>query len=213
MTHIELINAVLRRLRESEVVTPSENSYAKLIGDFVNETKREVEDSWNWNVNMTTIQINTEDGVARYEVTDSGNRYVVINIQDETNNGTLSRETHQAMTNNLLFNPAYGYPSSYDFNDKTSSGDTYVDLYPIPNGVYTINFNMYVPQPNFSTGNELLEVPSWPVILGAYAKAIAERGEDQGRTHGEVTKAYTDALSDAIALDNANTLGEDIWYV
>ncbi|RKZ67680.1 MAG: hypothetical protein DRQ48_09485, partial [Gammaproteobacteria bacterium] len=85
MTHIELINAVLRRLRESEVVTPSENSYAKLIGDFVNETKREVEDSWNWNVNMTTIQINTEDGVARYEVTDSGNRYVVINIQDETN--------------------------------------------------------------------------------------------------------------------------------
>ena len=43
MTYIELVNSVLRRLRESETTTVqgtgNSNSYARLIGDFVNEPK------------------------------------------------------------------------------------------------------------------------------------------------------------------------------
>jgi hypothetical protein len=43
MTYLELVNAVLRRLRESEVDTVqgvgNTNSYPRLIGDFINEAK------------------------------------------------------------------------------------------------------------------------------------------------------------------------------
>lgn len=213
MTYIELINAVLRRLRESEVTTPSQTKYSALVGDLINEAKREVEDAWNWNTTMTTIQVETEAGLPRYELTGSGDRYVVIDVYDEDNKHFLTRQIHKRMTQLLLENPQSSYPMYYDFNDKTVDGDTYVDIYPIPDSAYLINFNLYRSQPDFSTGNETLEVPHWPVILGAYSKAIAERGEDQGNTGGEAQRAYMSALSDAIALDNANTLGEDTWYV
>ena len=36
MTYLQLDNSVLRRLREDEVTTVGQNSYSKLIGEFVN---------------------------------------------------------------------------------------------------------------------------------------------------------------------------------
>ena len=43
-TWLELTNAVLTRLREPTVTTVSSTTYTSLIGAFVNEVKREVED-------------------------------------------------------------------------------------------------------------------------------------------------------------------------
>jgi predicted N-acetyltransferase YhbS len=52
MTYLELVNKVLRRLRESEVSTVqgvgNANQYARLIGDFINEAKSQVEVAWDW---------------------------------------------------------------------------------------------------------------------------------------------------------------------
>ena len=52
MTYLELGNKEMRRLRESEVDTVqgtgNSNSYARLIGDFVNEAKSQVEVAWDW---------------------------------------------------------------------------------------------------------------------------------------------------------------------
>jgi hypothetical protein len=42
-TRLQLVNAVLRRLREPEVDSVDENSYSKLIGDIVNDAKKLVE--------------------------------------------------------------------------------------------------------------------------------------------------------------------------
>ena len=43
MTYLDLVNNVLRRLREDEVSSVSESSYSKLVGDFVNDAKQFVE--------------------------------------------------------------------------------------------------------------------------------------------------------------------------
>ena len=40
MTYLQLVNSVLRRLRENEVDTVPETSYSVLIGDFVNDAKQ-----------------------------------------------------------------------------------------------------------------------------------------------------------------------------
>ena len=40
MTYLQLVNSVLRRLRENEVDTVAETSYSALIGDFVNDAKQ-----------------------------------------------------------------------------------------------------------------------------------------------------------------------------
>lgn len=214
MNGTEAVNAVLRRLRESEVSAANSNSYSKLILDFVNEAKREVEDAWNWNTLLTTIQVSTVDGSSRYELTNSGVRYRTHSVYNQTDTHYLVRKTHTEMTDLILGNPHRGSPLYYDFNDTNPlTGDIYVDIYPEPDAVYLINFNFYLPNADFTTGNEVLQVPTMPVVLGAYAKAIAERGEDQGRTHGEVMSAYSQALGDAIAIDNSNQLGMDTWHV
>ncbi len=48
MTYLEAINKVLRRLREDEVASPNTSAYSKLIGEFVNDANRLVEDAWDW---------------------------------------------------------------------------------------------------------------------------------------------------------------------
>ena len=40
MTYLQLVNSVLRRLRENEVDSVNQNNYSKLIGEFVNDAKR-----------------------------------------------------------------------------------------------------------------------------------------------------------------------------
>jgi len=57
MTYLELVNNVLRRLRETEVTSVQSTSYSKLIGDIVNDAKRLVEDSWDWKVLNTATFI------------------------------------------------------------------------------------------------------------------------------------------------------------
>jgi hypothetical protein len=42
MTYLQLVNSVLRRMRENEVTSfeNSTDSYVKLIGEFVNDARR-----------------------------------------------------------------------------------------------------------------------------------------------------------------------------
>jgi hypothetical protein len=104
-----------------------------------------------------------------------------------------------------------GDPLYYSFNGVSSDGDTLVDVYPIPNGVYSLRFNMVAPQAALSESADRLLVPSEPVILGAYARAIIERGEDGGLSSSEASALASNSLSDAIALDANHFPSELIW--
>ena len=48
MTYLELINDVLVRLREPTVSTNLETTYSTLLGKFVNDAKRQIEDAFAW---------------------------------------------------------------------------------------------------------------------------------------------------------------------
>lgn len=212
-TYLQTVNQVLRRLRESEVAQVSANDYSSLIGELVNESKREVEDAWNWNVLRTTVQVNTVAGTSRYALTTAGNRFRDLGCYNSTNNAWLTKRPHNWMTEQLLSDTSQGQPDSYDFNDQDVSGDPYVDLWKIPDAVYVLNFNLIIPQDDLSSDATSIEVPHWPVVLSAYAKAIAERGEDSGRTHGEVFMSAQKALSDAIAYDVSKDVSTSMdWY-
>jgi len=216
MTYIQLVNAVLRRLREDEVVTVSESAYSKLIGDFVNDAKREVEDAWNWIQLRSTIQINTTANTYRYTLTGSGDRSRVLQVLNDTQNYEMSRVSYKYMNKLfLLADLQYGSPYYWDINGN-SSGDYNVDIYPVPNSSEDINFNMVIPQDDFTAGTDddvSITVPSKPVILGAYAKAIEDRGEDGGTSLTRAQQQYDLALGDAIAIDSMNYPQELVWEV
>ncbi len=59
MTFLELVNDVLIRLREPTVTTVTLNSYSTLIGRFVNDAKRQIEDAFSWNVLGQTVTVST----------------------------------------------------------------------------------------------------------------------------------------------------------
>jgi hypothetical protein len=216
-TYTQLINAVLRRLRESEVAAPTTTTYATLIGDFVNQTKREVEDAWKWHSLRQTIAVTTAASTNGYSITGAGKRFRFIDQKrrayDATNFGYVNPGAAQVLKKNLLTDTSTGLPMNYYIEGIDSSGDPKVYFYSLPDGVYTINFDLVVPQADLSAGTDVLTVDEWPVILGAYAKALAERGEDNGKTHGEALNQYGFALSDAIAMDAALGHDEDEWMV
>ena len=62
--HLDLINNVLRRLREDQVVTVNGTDYSSLIGDLVNDAKKVVENSFDWTALRDAITISTASGTS-----------------------------------------------------------------------------------------------------------------------------------------------------
>lgn len=204
-------------MREGSVSGPNDTEYSLLVGEFVNESKREVEDAYKWNALRSTVAVVTEDGTSSYSITGAGKRFKLQDpthsVYNATSKSRVYKQNSQWMKERILGNVDTGQPVYYYLEGIDGNGDPKVYFYSTPDGIYTINFELVIPQDDFSTGIEELSVPEWPVILGAYAKAIAERGEDNGRTSGEAMNSFITALSDAIAIDQALSTGEDEWFV
>ena len=213
MTLLQIVNGVLRRMREDVVTTYNETAYSTLIEDFVNEAKREVEDAWEWTKLRQTIQITTASGTFRYVLTGAGDRYRIKQVFNDTEDASLIRGTYKQMNRWLNQNSqTNGIPNYFDINGQ-SGGDPQVDLYPKPGGIYVLNFNMVIPQADLATAATELTVPDYPVLLLAHAKAISERGDDGSTQYAEVMGNAYKALGDAIAIDAANVPSEMVWYV
>jgi hypothetical protein len=212
MNYIQLVNDVLIRLREPEASSVSDNAYVKLIARFVNDSKRVVEDSYNWNALSDTLSADTTADLFNYVLTGSGQRFRVLDVINDTQNTFLELASSKWMDQQfLLTTPQKGSPAYYNFNGTNVNGDTQVDLYPIPNGVYNIRFNIIKPQVPLAVNADVLLVPDEPVILGALARAQAERGEDGGVQAGETYQLMRQSLADAIALESGRYLEEQEW--
>lgn len=210
MTYIEIINKVLIRLRENQVTDLSQ-SYSALIGEFVNEAKREVENAWTWVQLRSTIQITTEASSLRYTLTGSGNRSKILYVINDSDNFEMQLANSKWMTLQLTAATTQNAsPVYYDVNGY-SDGDFNVDLYPIPEKAYNINFNMVIPQEDLKEVDDVVIVPFQPIILSAYAKAISERGEDSGIAYRDALVNAEKSLSDAISNDASYVPSELIW--
>jgi len=212
MNYIQLVNDVLIRLREPEASSVSDNAYVKLIARFVNDSKRVVEDSYNWNALSDTLSATTTADVFNYVLVGSGQRFRVIDVINDTQNAFVELASTKWMDQQFLMTtPQKGSPAYYNFNGTNSNGDTQVDLYPIPNGAYNLRFNIIKPQVPLAVNADTLLVPEEPVILGALARAQAERGEDGGVQAGETYQLMKQSLADAIALESGRYLEEQEW--
>ena len=202
MTYLELVNDVLVRLRESTVSTVSETSYSTLIGKFVNDAKRQIEDSFAWNVLGTTITVTTTASTSAYSLTGAGQKFQVMDVINTTSNVGLTNISFVDMNRKLNFTPlANQIPTEFAFDGVDGSYDTKVNLYPIPDGVYTIKFALTVPQATLASDATVVLVPDVLVVQNAYSRALVERGEDGGLSSSEAYLLYKSMLSDYIALE------------
>lgn len=210
--YLQLTNSVLRRLREPEATSVNDNEYVKLIATYINDSKRQVEDAYNWNALSETLSAVTAPDLFNYVLNGSGQRFRLIDIINDSSNMIMQNRTTRWMDQNFLVNdPPKGPPMYYNFNGTNSNGDTQVDFYPIPDGIYNIRFNIIKPQTELVADADVLLVPHEPVIYGAYARAIAERGEDAGIQGNEAYALYLQSLTDAIALESGRYIEEGEW--
>jgi hypothetical protein len=213
MTYLDLVNNVLRRLRETEVSSVQSNSYSKLIGDLVNDAKDLVETSWDWSALRTTLTITTTADVFNYSLTGSQNNIKELNVLNDTSNLIMQYQTNNWFDSQfLLGNPVSGAPMYYTYNGVDTNGDTLIDVYPKPDGVYSLRFNCALRNGDLSADTDTIKIPSMPVVHLAVAFASRERGETGGTSSAEYFSMANKYLSDAIAMDAARHPEETIFY-
>lgn len=211
MTYLQIVNAVLARLRESSVPTVGATPYSKLIGKFVNDAKMKVENAWNWDALSQTLSLTTSAGVSTYTLVGSGLRPKGISVNDTTNKHTLSNAPIKWILDQQQLTTVQNGPSSHYAWKGSAGGDTRVELFPTPNGVYTLKFNLYIPQATLSADATEVTVSGDLVELAAYARALSERGEDGGTMSGDAYAVFNNLMADEIALESSRFIETSVW--
>jgi hypothetical protein len=204
MTYLQLINAVLVRLREEEINAIGSDPYITMIGALVNDAKAQVEEAFNWQALRTEETITTSASDNTYSLTDWGQRVAIEQIHDTTNEAIIRPATIRWIRDQDLYaTPAEQAPTKWAIDGLDSNGDAQLRLYPTPDAAYTVKVYGWKKQADLAEANDVLLVPPRPVIYLAVALAARERGEVGGQTALELFAQAKRELSDAIGWDNA----------
>jgi len=215
-TFLQLVNDVLRELREPEVATWDQSDYSTLIGTYVNSAKRDVENAWTWDALRETFSVTCVDGTVTYAFTGTNDRARVLDGWNYTQGTQLVEYTWRYM-NQLYFgnsggNVTEGNVSGYVLNGVDVSEQTQVDVYPIPdNSTDVLKFTVYNPPSDFTLDADECIIPHRPIVETALARARGERGEDGGISTSEQAAFAMRAAADAIALDAARHPEDTTW--
>ena len=213
MTYLDLVNNVLRRLREDQVTTVYANTYSTMVGDYINDSKTLVENTWDWSQLRTTVTVTTAADNYTYSLTGSQDYGKVLTMINDTSNIIMEYRPQSWVDEKYLLGAsASGAPAFYTYNSVDANGDSQIDVYPKPDGVYSIKTKMVLRNVPLSVDADILAIPSQPVIHMAVALLARERGETGGTSTPEYFAIADKYLSDAIAMDAQKHPDETIWY-
>ena len=211
MTYLQVVNSVLARLREDAVASVSATAYSLLIGKFVNDAKRQVEDAWKWDAMSKTLPLTTAAGVSTYVLAGSGLKPKHLSANDITNRAEINNVPIQWIFDEQQLATVSNAPPTYYAWNVNDGTDSKVELFPTPNGAYSLKFNLYVQQATLVNDDDILILPSEAIEMGAYARALVERGEDGGLSSSEAYGLYKGILADQIALEASRFVENDVW--
>ena len=216
MTYLEIVNEVLKRLREDTVITVTANSYSELIGSFTKQAYIECSNAYDWPELDEAIESAVTASDTSFTITtgDSGEGvHDVHSIYNVTDDCFLRSAPYKWVRDRLSAYDEQNKPTHYAYGGETADGTTTVHLYPTVDGSYTLrtSFNRKPDMNNTFNDSTFIKMPELPVILKAYALAVSERGEDGGMNYNEMDNMAREALSDAIALYDNNHNGTQ-WY-
>jgi len=221
MTFREAINEVLIRLREDIIAldwsddindSSTVSAYQKVIGSLVNDTKRSIESYHDWLVLRETADIATVASTKNYSLS-SGQEFKILDVVNNST-GTQLIQVSKAYLNNIKYpTDPTGEPLYYGFNGADATNNLKVDLSPIPTAAQTISFDIIKYQDELTEATTVIKIPTKPLILGAWARAIAERGEDGGTQSSIAAQEASNSLSQAIMIDSGKIQYESDWFI
>lgn len=213
MTYLELVNRVLRLLREPTVstVVGNDDVVADIVSVFVNDAKRQVENAHTWNALRYQWDVTVAANADLVSLPGSQNWANVEQVLDssgiELRNRNLSElrklKAAGGSTGGSLFWAVDGVDASRDVRLR---------VYPEQASTVDLEVHGYKRQADLASDDDQLLVPHQPVVYYALALAARERGEVGGQTASEIFGMANTYLSDAIAHDvSLNSLEYD-WY-
>jgi hypothetical protein len=221
MTFREAINEVLIRLREDTISSDwsgdindssTVSAYQKVIGALINDSKRSIESYNDWLVLRQTVDISTVASTKNYNLS-SGQDFKILDVVNNST-GTQLIQVSKAYLNNIKYpTDPTGEPLYYGFNGADTSNNLKVDLSPIPTAAQTISFDIVKYQDVLTEADTVIKIPSKPLILGAFARAISERGEDGGTQSSLAAQEAANAISQAVMVDSGNVQFESDWFI
>jgi len=212
MTYLNLVNNVLKRLRESDVTTVAQSSYSAMIGEFVNDAKEFVEDAWDWSGLRKTVVVTTAADDYTYTLTGSGIKDKLLDAINDTSNIRMIQDSRGRFNERQFISEvATGSPLYFVYTGVDSSSDRTIEVYPTPDGVYSLRFDIVGREAKLSDDNDTSVLPPSPIIQLAVAMAVRERGETGGTSTQEYFAIANTSLSDAIALDAGHFPHETEW--
>lgn len=204
MTYLQLMNHVLRRMREDEVSSVNASAYASMVGDYINDAMRIVQDSWDWADIRETKDVVTSDGSDIYAITGASTDGKVFHIIDDTSNTTLQLRSKKWIDDKKYIDGSVtGQPTHYCFTNTNASGDIQIQLYPTPDAAYTLKVNGAFRTDELTANDDTIPVPWQPVMHYAIALLARERGETGGQSVAEYITIADRVLSDHIAREAA----------
>lgn len=211
VTYLELVNNVLRRLREPEVASVTESEYSTLVGDYINDAKTIVENAYQWAGLRQEITVATVDGQVGYSLTGIPSRSKIIDVWNTSSNAEVTYKD-KAWFRQYKDNAPSGTPKYYTFDGLDASGDIKIKFYPTPEAAEDMEISLVAPEDRMTANGDELKAPHTPVIHLAIALLARERGETGGTSTGELFQIAERFLKDAIAIEAARHEEELIYY-
>ncbi len=213
MTYLELVNNVLRRMREDTVSTIYENQQSTVVADLINDAKRQVEESHDWTVLGTDYTFSTAAADKNYVLTGTQNRATVVDVRDLTSGGFLKYvPSVWIRQNEMTNNPGQANPTKWSYDGVDASGDTQIELWPVPDGIYSMSIRLVQRTADLTADGSTTQLPHMPIIHMAHWLAAAERGDVDSSDLQSLSAMAQKSLNDAIQYDMARQPENNVWY-
>lgn len=213
MTYLELVNRVLRLLREPTVstVVGNDDVVADVVSVFVNDAKRQVENAHTWNALRYQWDVTVAANADLVSLTGSQNWANVEQVLDSSGIELRNRNLNE-LRKLKAAGGSTGGSLFWAVDGVDASRDVRLRVYPEQSSTVDLEVHGYKRQADLASDDDQLLVPHQPVVYYALALAARERGEVGGQTASEIFGMANTYLSDAIAHDvSLNSLEYD-WY-
>lgn len=228
-TYLQVINEVLRELRETEVTVLTAN-YTKLIGQFVNQAREVVEDAHEWSSLYVDLTFSTVLDQQNYDLSAVGTTPVITTSSTGRFANDRSRIAYDVAMRPLVYDITSStapvrlaeLSRTQQYDAGIMAGQNLSRLAPTmfsfhrPNGVETLTLlnpppaskamkvRLWIPQTDLTATGDTVLVPWRPVALLATAFALDERGEELGIDGNKVVAQAKGALQQAIERDQSS---------
>lgn len=240
MNQLQIVNSVLRRLREDQAPSVGDTEYHKLVGAFVNDAKNDLEDMWFWTVNETEIDTSVlgDSSTRSYDLTETNDRSFLIrrhrdqlplafDITDDKYSlcDIPLREVREFQNSSSASNQTVSRPVYFALKPDSDGRGWSIELKQASSVARTWRTYWYAPQADLSLdgSDDTTEIllPARPIMLLALYYAQYERGEAQpgGKEEATAHRAAAAAMeldmqthkkSDAIDMTNLEMLRNGI---